>query len=74
MALGWKGIPAPGKFTPTCQPDGGYNVVQCDMSVGVCWCVDKNGIEEQGTRTSGMPTCGLMGKLIGKFSKTGLYL
>lgn len=74
MALGWKGIPSPGKFVPTCQPDGGYNVVQCDMSVGVCWCVDKNGIEKQGTRTTGMPSCGLIGKLIGKFNKSGLCL
>lgn len=74
MALGWKGILSPGKFVPTCQPDGGYNVVQCDMSVGVCWCVDKNGIEKQGTRTTGMPSCGLIGKLIGKFNKSGLCL
>ena len=61
-ALGWRGIPAPGKFVPSCQPDGEYNVVQCHPSFGLCWCVDKNGIEKQSTRTRGVPSCGLMGE------------
>ena len=61
-ALGWRGIPAPGKFVPSCRPDGEYNVVQCHPSFGLCWCVDKNGIENQSTRTRGVPSCGLMGE------------
>ena len=61
-ALGWKGIQTSGKFVPTCKPDGEYDVVQCFSSVGVCWCVDKSGIEKQGTRTSGVPSCGMMGE------------
>ena len=62
MSLGWKGISSPRKFVPTCRPDGEYDVVQCDISTGICWCVDKNGIETQGTRTRGAPSCGLMGE------------
>lgn len=65
-ALGWKGIPASEKFVPSCKPDGEYDVVQCYLSVSVCWCVDKNGIEKQGTRTSGVPSCGMMGNYIYK--------
>lgn len=61
-AFGWKGIPASGKFVPSCKPDGEYDVAQCYPSVGVCWCVDKRGIEKQGTRTSSVPSCGMMGK------------
>ena len=62
VALGWKGIAPPGKFEPSCKPDGGYNVVQCDPSAGVCWCVDKDGVEVPGSRTPNVPSCGLMGQ------------
>ncbi|XP_022806051.1 uncharacterized protein LOC111343164 [Stylophora pistillata] len=62
-ALGWRGIPAVGKFVPLCRPGGEYQDVQCSPSTGFCWCVDKNGIEKQGTRTRGAPSCGLMAHL-----------
>ena len=74
VALGWKGIPSPGSFVPTCRPDGGYNVVQCHPSLGVCWCVDKDGIEKQGSRTDGEPSCGLMGESVRKWTQCASYL
>lgn len=62
VALGWRGVPSLGKFAPSCRPNGEYESVQCDILLSVCWCVDSNGIEKQGTRTRGAPSCGLMGK------------
>ena len=40
-------------FIPNCNVAGGYERMQCDRSVGECWCVDKMGSEEQGTRVRG---------------------
>ncbi|XP_073533084.1 thyroglobulin [Phyllobates terribilis] len=45
-----------GVFVPTCTNDGRYKEVQCSGSE--CWCVDEQGQEIQGTRTTGQqPTC-----------------
>lgn len=74
VALGWKGIPSAESFVPTCRPDGEYNVVQCHSSLSICWCVDKNGIEKQGTRTNGIPSCGLMGGFVGPHVHTLLTI
>lgn len=40
-------------FIPSCNPAGGYERMQCDRSVGECWCVNKMGDEEPGTRVRG---------------------
>lgn len=40
-------------FIPNCNPAGGYERMQCDSSVGECWCVNKMGDEEPGTRIRG---------------------
>lgn len=74
VALGWKGIPSAESFVPTCRPDGEYNVVQCHSSLSICWCVEKNGIEKQGTRSNGIPSCGLMGGFVGPHGHTLLTI
>jgi len=40
-------------FIPSCNPAGGYERMQCDSTVGECWCVNKMGDEEPGTRIRG---------------------
>lgn len=40
-------------FIPSCNPAGGYERMQCDSAVGECWCVNKMGDEEPGTRIRG---------------------
>ena len=40
-------------FIPRCNPAGGYERMQCDSAVGECWCVNKLGDEEPGTRIRG---------------------
>lgn len=42
-----------GGFVPECKSNGGYQRKQCMASNGECWCVDKFGKEEQGTRARG---------------------
>lgn len=48
---------APGSFIPRCKEDGGFEEIQCQGSV--CYCVDKDGNEIYGTKTSrpGTPNC-----------------
>jgi len=46
-----------GRSLPKCEPDGGYEEVQCAETYGVCWCVDKDGREIPRTRQSGKPNC-----------------
>lgn len=41
----------------SCKPDGSFSPIQCDKSVGDCWCADKNGVEIPGTRTTGIVRC-----------------
>jgi sparc/osteonectin/cwcv/kazal-like domain-containing proteoglycan (testican) len=37
-------------YVPDCDNDGFYNPTQCH-STGVCWCVDKHGVEFANTRS-----------------------
>ncbi|CAG0903100.1 unnamed protein product, partial [Cyprideis torosa] len=39
-----------GVYVPKCDASGYYAPLQCHSSVGVCWCVDKHGIEIANTR------------------------
>ena len=41
-------------FIPSCNSAGGYERMQCDRSVGECWCVNKMGDELPGTRIRGI--------------------
>lgn len=45
---------AAGVFIPSCTPGGAYQEVQCRGSQ--CWCVDSQGLEEEGSRVSGRPS------------------
>lgn len=47
-----------GGYAPDCDVQGFYKPTQCHSSVGVCWCVDKHGVEFANTRTRGKPNCG----------------
>ncbi|XP_062404604.1 CD74 molecule, major histocompatibility complex, class II invariant chain a [Sardina pilchardus] len=49
----------PGLFLPQCDEQGNYKPMQCWHSTGYCWCVDKEGVEVEGTRHRGAPrpTC-----------------
>ena len=48
-----------GSYAPDCDAQGFYKATQCHSSVGVCWCVDKHGVEFANTRTRGnKPDCG----------------
>lgn len=47
-----------GAYAPDCDSQGFYKPTQCHNSVGVCWCVDKHGVEFANTRTRGKPNCG----------------
>ncbi|TRY83859.1 hypothetical protein DNTS_030091 [Danionella cerebrum] len=44
--------PSVGHFIPVCDKFGGYEPTQCHASVGQCWCVDSNGREIPGSRSS----------------------
>ncbi|XP_063703528.1 proteoglycan Cow [Culicoides brevitarsis] len=46
-----------GSYAPDCDVQGFYKPMQCHNSVGVCWCVDKHGVEFANTRTRGKPIC-----------------
>ncbi|XP_011184753.1 proteoglycan Cow isoform X3 [Zeugodacus cucurbitae] len=46
-----------GAYAPDCDIQGFYKPTQCHNSVGVCWCVDKHGVEFANTRTRGKPNC-----------------
>ena len=48
---------AAGKYVPRCKVDGTYDEVQCDVVVGQCWCVDREGKEIKGTRNEGVIRC-----------------
>ncbi|XP_055589893.1 proteoglycan Cow [Uranotaenia lowii] len=44
-------------YAPDCDGQGFYKPTQCHQAVGVCWCVDKHGVEFANTRTRGKPNC-----------------
>uniref|UniRef100_A0AAY3ZTE0 Testican-2 n=1 Tax=Denticeps clupeoides TaxID=299321 RepID=A0AAY3ZTE0_9TELE len=46
-----------GVYIPSCDEDGYYRKMQCDQVRGECWCVDHNGEELTGSRTTGRPDC-----------------
>lgn len=55
-------------FVPKCRADGSFNPVQCDqrfsLHFAICYCVDKNGDEINGTEVTvgfgqdELPKCG----------------
>ena len=47
-----------GAYIPTCDSDGFFLPTQCHTAVGTCWCVDKHGVEQNGSRARGKPDCG----------------
>ena len=51
-----------GVLAPRCKLDGQYEEVQCEGSTGQCWCVDKDGKELPGTRTTELVKCLIIGK------------
>ncbi|XP_075217615.1 proteoglycan Cow isoform X2 [Lycorma delicatula] len=46
-----------GVYVPECDAEGYYRATQCHASVGMCWCVDKHGVELPNSRTRGKPNC-----------------
>ena len=40
-----------------CKANGEYEEIQCDDNSKECWCVDQNGYEVAGTRTTGTLNC-----------------
>ncbi len=46
-----------GAYSPQCDSDGFYKPMQCHSSSGICWCVDRNGVEFTNTRRRGSPDC-----------------
>ena len=55
---------AAGKYVPRCKIDGTYDEVQCDVVVGQCWCVDRDGKEIKGTRNEGVIRCPTKGMTV----------
>ncbi|XP_072022392.1 uncharacterized protein [Amphiura filiformis] len=50
----------PGVFYPTCQNNGTFHPQQCHPISNKCFCVDRNGVEIQGTEmeiSRGLPSC-----------------
>ncbi|XP_018571221.1 proteoglycan Cow [Anoplophora glabripennis] len=46
-----------GVYVPDCDNQGYYKPVQCHSAIGMCWCVDKHGVEFANTRTHAKPSC-----------------
>ncbi|KAJ0060530.1 hypothetical protein NL108_015143 [Boleophthalmus pectinirostris] len=44
-------------WVPSCDEEGYFRRLQCDLSRGQCWCVDPHGGELTGTRNQGTPDC-----------------
>ena len=60
---GYTGSTLPGRYSPDCDRDGNYKPSQCQVSSGVCWCVDSQGQEIPGTRGRGKRPCPAPGKI-----------
>ncbi|KAG1653403.1 Proteoglycan Cow [Nymphon striatum] len=54
-----------GAYIPDCDEHGFFKSTQCHSSVGMCWCVDKHGVEYANSRSRGYKDCDL---IIGKKS------
>ncbi|KRT78256.1 HLH domain-containing protein [Oryctes borbonicus] len=46
-----------GDYVPDCDSQGYYKPTQCHNAIGMCWCVDKHGVEFANTRTHSKPNC-----------------
>lgn len=46
-----------GVYVPDCDSQGYYRPTQCHTVIGMCWCVDKHGVEFANTRTHAKPNC-----------------
>uniref|UniRef100_UPI0035902C80 testican-2-like isoform X2 n=1 Tax=Myxine glutinosa TaxID=7769 RepID=UPI0035902C80 len=44
--------------TPSCDEDGYFRAVQCDVMGTPCWCADRYGREITGSRVQSTPICG----------------
>ncbi|XP_057313784.1 testican-2-like [Hydractinia symbiolongicarpus] len=62
--------PMPGLFTPKCDEDGFFMPKQCNKKRGDCWCVDRNGAEIDGTRSTEEIDCDVNTKSLKKGTKT----
>lgn len=51
----------PQRVGSKCKDSGEYEEIQCDSNLKECWCVDQNGYEIPGTRTSGSLKCPVIG-------------
>lgn len=47
-----------GTYVPMCDQDGYYQPMQCHTATGMCWCVNKHGVEFANSRTHGEVDCG----------------
>ncbi|EDO40364.1 predicted protein, partial [Nematostella vectensis] len=56
QALGSRRL-IPDRYTPTCKPDGRFEEVQCNPATSACWCVDSDGQEIMGSRSTGPVKC-----------------
>uniref|UniRef100_A0A8C9RRS8 Testican-3 n=1 Tax=Scleropages formosus TaxID=113540 RepID=A0A8C9RRS8_SCLFO len=61
-----------GVYIPSCDEDGYFKPHQCHGSSGQCWCVDRYGNEVAGTRTHGVPDCGIELESSGDFGSGDL--
>ncbi|CAD5121918.1 DgyrCDS10382 [Dimorphilus gyrociliatus] len=52
-----KASPSSPIMIPRCKLSGEWGEIQCLDSLGVCWCVDKNGKQIKGTVVRGRPNC-----------------
>ena len=47
-----------GAYKPSCDVEGFFQPTQCHIATATCWCVDKHGVEQSGSRIRGKPDCG----------------
>lgn len=57
-----------GVLADRCKLDGQYEEVQCQGSSGECWCVDKDGKELPGTRTTELLKCPILGRFLNRLN------
>ena len=52
--------PTKATVVPFCRDDGSWERVQCNLYLGVCWCVEQDsGHKIAGTQVRGTPDCGV---------------
>lgn len=54
-------------LVPRCKLNGRYEEVQCQGSTRECWCVDHDGNERPGTRTTKLLKCPIIGSCCSAF-------